>query len=47
MKARHIIAMPNDQQVVNTTGDNAVGEEQALEKIKAVAQQLRVPGPAI
>lgn len=44
MKARHIIAMPSDQQVVNTSGDNAIGEEQALEKIKALAQQFRVLG---
>lgn len=44
IKARHIIATPNDQQVVNTSGDNAVTDEQALEKIKMLAQQLRVAG---
>lgn len=44
IKARHIIATANDQQVVNTTGDNAVSDEQALEKIQAVAQQLRIAG---
>jgi peptidyl-prolyl cis-trans isomerase C len=44
LKARHIIAMPSDQQVVNTSGDNAIGDEQALEKIRAIAQQFRIQG---
>lgn len=44
LKARHILVMPSDQQVVNTSGDNAVGDEQALAKIKALAQQLRIAG---
>lgn len=44
IKARHIIATPSDQQVVNTSGDNAVDDEQALEKIKMLAQQLRMSG---
>ena len=44
LKARHIIATPSDQQVVNTSGDNAVTDEQALEKIKAIAQQFRIAG---
>jgi peptidyl-prolyl cis-trans isomerase C len=44
IKARHIIVTPSDQQVVNSTGDNAVGEQQALEKIQAIAQQFRIAG---
>ncbi|HEU5162588.1 MAG TPA: peptidylprolyl isomerase [Thermoanaerobaculia bacterium] len=44
VKARHIIATPSEQQVVNTSGDNAIGDEHALEKIKALAQQLRIAG---
>lgn len=44
LKARHIIATPSDQQVVNSSGDNAIGEEHALEKIKAIAQQFRIQG---
>ncbi len=44
LKARHIIATPSDQQVANTSGDNAVTDEQALEKIKAIAQQFRIAG---
>ncbi len=44
LKARHIIATPSNQQVVNTSGDNAVTDEQALEKIKALAQQFQIAG---
>jgi peptidyl-prolyl cis-trans isomerase C len=44
IKARHIIATPSDQQVVNTSGDNATSDEQALQKIQAIAQQLRIAG---
>lgn len=44
LKARHIIATPSEQQVVNSSGDNAIGDEHALEKIKAIAQQFRIYG---
>lgn len=44
IKARHIIATPSDQQVVNTSGDNAMNDMEALEKIKLLAQQLRIGG---
>lgn len=44
IRARHILATPSDQRVVNSSGDNAIGEEHALEKIKAIAQQFRVQG---
>ena len=44
VKARHIIATPVDQAVVNTSGDNATSDEQALAKIKALAQQLQIAG---
>lgn len=44
VKARHIIATPSDQAVVNTSGDNAVTDEQALEKIKALAMQFQIAG---
>lgn len=44
VKARHIIATPSDQQVVNTSGDNAVSDAQALEKIKGLARQFQIAG---
>lgn len=44
VKGRHILATPADQQVVNTSGDNAVGDEQAAAKMKSIAQQLKVMG---
>lgn len=42
IRARHIIATPSEQQVANTTADNAMTDEQALEKIKAIAQQFQI-----
>ena len=44
IKARHILATPSPQQVVNSTGDNAETDEEALEKIKKIAQQFRIAG---
>ncbi len=40
IRARHIVATPGDQPPPNETGDNAVGEQQAAEKIAIIAQQL-------
>jgi parvulin-like peptidyl-prolyl isomerase len=40
IKARHILATPSSQQVVNTAGDNATGDEQARVKIEKLAKQL-------
>lgn len=41
IKARHIIVTPDDQSVVNTTGDNATSRTAALEKILMIQKQLR------
>ncbi|HUP65724.1 MAG TPA: peptidylprolyl isomerase [Thermoanaerobaculia bacterium] len=44
VKARHILATPSPQQVVNSTGDNAETDGEALEKIKRIAQHFRIAG---
>lgn len=41
VKARHIIASPAGGQVLNSTGDNAQSEEEALAKINRIAAQIR------
>ena len=41
IKARHIIASPAGGQVLNSTGDNARSEEEALAKINRIAAQIR------
>lgn len=44
IRARHIIAMPGQQAVENTTGSDALTDEEALEKIKALAMQFKTLG---
>lgn len=44
IRVRHIVATPTKSAVVNTTGDNATSDEEALEKIKKLAMMFKTVG---
>lgn len=44
IRARHIIATPRAEGVVNSTGDDATNDEEAREKIQAIADQMASMG---